>query len=54
MKILSDSRSNNGNDPANICSKSTIETLENGVKYVQSQQYKHQNDVSLNMFYTFF
>ena len=27
------------------CSKSTIQTLENDVKYVQSQQYKHQNDV---------
>ena len=27
------------------CSKSTIRTLENGMKYVQSQQYKHQNDV---------
>ena len=27
------------------CLKSTIETLEKDVKYVQSQQYKHQNDV---------
>ena len=28
------------------CSKSTIETLETGVKYVQSQQEKHQNEVN--------
>ena len=53
-------------DPANIYfSKSaTIETIEEGVKYVQGQQYKHQNDVSdvvlvflsltLNVFHTFF
>ena len=27
------------------CSKSTIESLEKGVKYVQNYQYKHQNDV---------
>ena len=27
------------------CLKSTIEALEKDVKYVQSQQYKHQNDV---------
>ena len=27
------------------CSNSTIETLEKGVKYVQSLQLKHQNDV---------
>ena len=33
-------------DPACIyLFKVTIQTLENGVKYVQSQQYKHQNDV---------
>ena len=45
-------------------SKSTIETLEKDVKYVQSQQYKHQNDatdvvlvfllLTLNIFHTFF
>ena len=29
-----------------ICSKSTIETLEKGVKYVQSQQQKHQNGIN--------
>ena len=44
-------------------SKSTIETLERGVKYVQSQQLKHQNAVidvvlvflllTLNIFHTF-
>ena len=27
------------------CSNSTTETLEKGVKYVQSLQLKHQNDV---------
>ena len=27
------------------CSKSTIETLEKSMKYVQNEQYKHQNDV---------
>ena len=26
------------------CSKLTVETLEQGVKYVQSQQQRHQND----------
>ena len=30
--------------PAFTCSKFTIETLEQGVKYVQSQQQRHQND----------
>ena len=44
------------------CSKLTIETLEQGVKYFQSQQSRHQNDASgvvlmsllltLNMFHT--
>ena len=29
------------------CLKSTIETLEKVVKYVQSQQYKHQNDIDV-------
>ena len=27
------------------CSKSQIEALEKGVKYVQSYQYKHLNDI---------
>ena len=46
------------------CSKSTIETLETDVRYVQSWQYKHQNDVidivlvflllTLNIFHNFF
>ena len=46
------------------CSNSTIETLEKGVKYVQSLQYKHQNDIidvilvflwlTLNILYIFF
>ena len=31
------------------CSKSTIETLEKGVKYFQRQQYKNQNDVFENL-----
>ena len=45
------------------CSKS-IETLEKGVKYAQSSQWKHQKDIdgvvqvflslTLNIFYTFF
>ena len=30
--------------PAFTCSKFTIETLEQGVKYVQSQQQRHQKD----------
>ena len=30
--------------PAFTCSKLTLETLEQGVKYVQSQQERHQND----------
>ena len=32
--------------PADIClfAKLTIETLEQGVKYVQSVQWRHQND----------
>ena len=44
------------------CSKWTIETLEQGVKYVQSQQWRHQNDatgvvlvsllLTLNIFHT--
>ena len=29
------------------CSMSKTETLGQGVKYVQSQQYRHQNDVVL-------
>ena len=34
------------NNPAKFtCSKSTKETLEKVVKYVQSQQQRHQNDV---------
>ena len=46
------------------CSKLTIATLEQGVKYVQSQQYRHQNDASsvvlvsfkltFNIFHTLF
>ena len=46
------------------CAELTIETLEKGVKYVQSWQQKHQNEVNdivlvflfltLNIFYTFF
>ena len=28
------------------CSKSLIETLEKGVKYVQSSQQKQQNDIN--------
>ena len=51
--------------PTNIyLVKPTIETLEKSVKYVQSYQWRHQNDVigtvllssllSLNMFYIFF
>ena len=45
------------------CSKSAIETLEKGVKYVQSKQLKHQNEVidfvnilllTLNIFPTIF
>ena len=42
------------------CSKPTTETLEKGVKYVQSYQQKHQNVVlefvllTLNIFHTFF
>ena len=45
------------------CSKSTIITLEKGVKFVQSYQWKHQNDVidvvllflllTLNIFHIF-
>ena len=35
------------------CLKSTIETLEKDVKYVQSQQYKHQNDVIWTYFSLF-
>ena len=35
------------------CLKSTIETLEKDVKYVQSQQYKHQNDVIWTYFLLF-
>ena len=31
--------------PAITCSKLTIETLEQGVKYVQSYQKKHQSDI---------
>ena len=51
--------------PANIyLFKVTIETLEKGVNYAQSYQWKHQNDaidvvlvfslLTLNIFYTFF
>ena len=45
------------------CSKSTLETLEKGVRYVQCYQKKHQKDVidvlvflllTLNIFHTFF
>ena len=46
------------------CSKSTIETLEKGVKYVQKNTKKYQNDaidvvlmsllLTLNIFHTFF
>ena len=43
------------------CSKSTIETLEKGEKYVQNWQYRQQNDailvsifLTLNIFHTFF
>ena len=32
--------------PAFTCSKLTIETLEQDVKYVQSQQQRYQNDTS--------
>ena len=32
--------------PAFNCSKLTIKTLKQGVKFVQSQQYRHQNDIS--------
>ena len=40
--------------PANITySNSTIETLDIGVKFVQSSQQKHQNEVS-ELFHTFF
>ena len=45
-------------------SKSTIETLEKAVEYIQSQQQQHWNDVNevalmflllpVNIFYTFF
>ena len=45
------------------CSKSTIEIVEKGVRYVQSYQQKHQNDVidvfllllflTLNIFHIF-
>ena len=33
------------------CSKLTIETQEKGMKYVQSQQQKHQNDVNAVVFF---
>ena len=46
------------------CSKLTIETLEQGVKYIKSSQYRHQNDgngvilvsllLTLNIFHTLF
>ena len=32
--------------PALSCSKFTIEMLDQGVKYVQSQQYRHHKDAS--------
>ena len=52
-------------DQANIhMFKVTIETIEEGVKYVQSQQIKYRNDViyvvlvflllTFNIFHTFF
>ena len=35
-----------------ICSKSLVKTPEKGLKYVQSKQYKHQNDV-IDVTFTF-
>ena len=32
--------------PATTCSKLTTETLEQDVKYVQSEQQRHQNDAN--------
>ena len=32
--------------PAFTCSKLTIETLEQGVKYIQSKQQRYQNDAN--------
>ena len=29
-----------------VCSKLTIETLKQGMKYVQSYELRHQNDVN--------
>ena len=45
--------------PTFTCSKTTIETLEKGMKYLQRWQWKHQNDVKcrssvLNILHTFF
>ena len=50
--------------PATTCSRSTMDTLEQCVKSIQSQQYKHQSDVAevllvsllltLNKFHTLF
>ena len=50
--------------PAITCLKLTTETIEQGVQYVQSWQYRHQNDAigvalasllsNLNIFHTFF
>ena len=47
------------------CLNSTVETLEKGVKYIQNQQWKHQNDdvnevvlvfllLTVNIVYVFF
>lgn len=50
-------------NPTPTCSKLSIETSETGVKYVQIQQYRRQNDVNnvvvclvltWNIFHTFF
>ena len=32
--------------PAITCSNSTIDTLEQGVEYVESKERRHQNDVN--------
>ena len=63
-RILNDNTITGHLQPAFTCSKLTIETLEQGVKYVQSLQQRHQNDaigiacmsllLTLNIFHTLF
>ena len=46
--LVSEYNKINVTQPAITCSMLTIETLEQGVKYVQSQQESYQNDDIVN------